>query len=68
MMINYTVTTVTIYIMSNNNAPIIKYQAVYTVQIVSVLTPATACQLILFTTKLLPVVREKLVLRLKLPQ
>ena len=61
MMINYTVTILTICILNNTNLPIINSQAVLiTVQIVSALTLATACQLILFTTKLLPVVHEKL--------
>ena len=58
VMINWTVTISTIFVLLNNMP--INYQAVFTFQTVLALTPATACQLILFTTKLLPVVHEKL--------
>ena len=58
-MINYTVTISSIFILIYTNSPTTINQADYTVYIVSQLTSATACQL-MFTTKLLPVVREKL--------
>ena len=59
MMIIWIVIVPTIFVLLITNLPI-KYQAIITVRIVTALTLATACQLILFTTKLLPVVREKL--------
>ena len=60
MMIIWSVAILTIHILINPNLPIINFQAVLTVYTVSALIPAIACQLILFTTKLLPVVTEKL--------
>ena len=60
MMINWSVVIPTLIILLNTTNLPINYQAINAVEIVSALTPATACQLILFTTKLLPVVREKL--------
>ena len=55
MMINWSVAELIILHIYN-----IDYQAVNTVLVVSALIPATACQLILFTTKLLPVVHQKI--------
>ena len=60
MMINWSVVIPTLIILLNTTNLSINYQAINAVEIVSALIPATACQLILFTTKLLPVVREKL--------
>ena len=57
VVIIWSVATAIILVLLKTN---INYQAVITVWIVSALTSATASQLILFTTKLLPVVCEKL--------
>ena len=58
-MIIWGVAVVTIYLLFNL-AGLYKYKLVFVLIIASPLVPAIACQLILFTTKLLPVVCEKL--------
>ena len=55
MMINWSVTVPTSIALLTNK----QIQAAKVVLTVTALVPATACQLILFTTKLLPVVHEK---------